>query len=428
MSGEIFQTSPTVRSKSANDAIIVLVGKFQNGFCHHQMRDILAMIYLAEMEIKRLGYNHLASYISIEPSGNQEQMLELANEMQSYLRGNCYLDINQLIFSKKKMTDADVANYISSQLLVNLYERDNVNTFLVLPYNLKLKADMIDFDNVITFNQSQSFVNKLKKISKGVVSNLKFFGDYKIEPYIDAYPSVPKGVDFRKKVYLVRADGVPYNFAINFVELLKKYVDDEKVTYRLFDSRDIAVNMDRAISMDAYVYGEHRVDVSRLFEVSSSQNNPLCMYSKVPIDKQVSMIPKGNYILVDDDSVSGFGRSMAYVKNALNQAGVNVMGTYTLVSKLIKEDEVMYDIVDVVDFYAGAENGGLMVDTINGIKRVPYIYPFVNLAKRANIPPSKQIKFSKELASLVLSQDFSSNTDKLLSDLSYYEIIDNLNI
>lgn len=426
MSGEIFQTAPTVKSKSMNDAIIVLVDKFQDGFCHYQMTDILAMIDLAEIEIKRLGYNHLASYISIEPSGKQEQMLELANEMQNYLRGNCYLDINQLIFSKKKMTDADVANYISSQLIVS--ESDNVNTFLVLPYNLKLKANKIDFDNVITFNQSQSFVNKLKKISKGVVANLEFFGDYKIEPYIDAYPSVPKGEDFRKKVYLVRADGVPYNFAMNFVEILKKYVDNDQITYRLFDSRDIAVNMDNSISMDAYIYGEHRVDVSRLFEVSSSQNNPLCMYSKVPIDKQVSMIPKGNYILVDDDSLSGFGRSMAYVKNALNKAGINVMGTYTLVSKLIKEDEMMYDIVDVVDFYAGAENGGLMVDTINGIKRVPYIYPFVNLTKRANIPPSKQMKFSKELASLVLNQDFSNNTDKLLSDLSYYKIIDNLNI
>lgn len=218
-------------------------------------------------------------------------------------------------------------------------------------------------------------------------------------------------------IYFIRTDDVPILFAEKLKFLVSKYLNKD-VEIRLFNSNDLSYDMSNCISMDKYIKGEYNLDLSRVFQLSGYQNkaNGMCSL-KEDISKQLSKIKKGSYKLIDDDSVSGY--TMNKVTEMLSLCGVNVLETGCLVSSLLKDNEVLYDIIDARDFLFGANNGGLVISLFGNERiRVPYVFPFVNLTTRANIRPECQIVFTKELLEVNLSYSFSKDT-QILKYLCY---------
>lgn len=84
---------------------------------------------------------------------------------------------------------------------------------------------------------------------------------------------------------------------------------------------------------------------------------------------------------------------------------------------ILKSDELLYDVIDALDFDIFNKKGGLVVD-VHGhfITRVPYIFPLVNLTTRSNIKPEHQVGFSYEILKYHL---YNNKNKRLDSDSSY---------
>jgi nicotinic acid mononucleotide adenylyltransferase len=218
-------------------------------------------------------------------------------------------------------------------------------------------------------------------------------------------------------IYLIRTDDVPLDFAEQLKSIVAKYLN-KKVEIKLFDSKDLSYDVSNCISMDKYVKGEYSLDVSRVFQLSGYQNKAQGMCSlKEDLNLQISKIPKGDYKLIDDDSVSGY--TMKEITKLLSLHDVNITDTDCLVSSILKKGESLYDIIDARDFLLGSNNGGLVVSLFGKTNiRVPYMFPLVNLTTRANILPEYHVQFTKEI--LELNQSFSSvQYTPLLKNLCY---------
>ena len=163
-----------------------------------------------------------------------------------------------------------------------------------------------------------------------------------------------------KKIYLIRQDAVPVDFVNSLRDIVKTYVNEE-VEFRIFNSDDITTDVTGCISLDRYIKDEYSIDVSRLFDIYNSQSRAIDMVSLgTSIEEQFKSIPAGDYKLVDDDSATGFGFTMNFVVQGLKKYGVNITSTDILVRSLISDGEEIYDVIDAIDFYLGAEGGGLV--------------------------------------------------------------------
>ena len=95
-------------------------------------------------------------------------------------------------------------------------------------------------------------------------------------------------------------------------------------------------------------------------------------------------LPDDRYVLVDDDSISG------YTFNKLKDSVDTIVSTYTLMTPGYD------DVVDARDFIIGAKYSGLLCKQSNGkLKRYPYLWPEVNLYHRASINLNKQQEFTQ---------------------------------
>lgn len=102
---------------------------------------------------------------------------------------------------------------------------------------------------------------------------------------------------------------------------------------------------------------------------------------------QVTRIPPGEYVLVDDDSVTG--GTVTAATRILETAGVHITKTHVLV------DGSKGEVVDARDFLLGTQEGGLVVAiSPNTVGRVPYVLPFVDPSARVSIPPMQVVQFS----------------------------------
>ena len=142
--------------------------------------------------------------------------------------------------------------------------------------------------------------------------------------------------------------------------------------------------------------------------MSSSQVKPNRIVSRdssQSLEEHIKAIPGGEYILVDDDSISGF--TLSEVKKEIEKYNPNVKIT----SNAILVKVYIYDIVDSRDFLLTEVNSGLVSEL--GF-RVPYIYPYVNLTSRASINKKEQADFSISVLEMNLKM---INEDMKLKDL-----------
>lgn len=140
---------------------------------------------------------------------------------------------------------------------------------------------------------------------------------------------------------------------------------------------------------------DHLLHISRLFR-TDGQYGYLHHTHRVEHDtltEQIAMIPHGEYVLLDDDVSTG--GTMKAAASILSHHGVKVSGFEAFI-----DVENVYDIVDAKDFILGREYGGLLVKVNGVITRLPYMFPYVNLASRARLEPSSILEASRSLWSL----------------------------
>lgn len=156
------------------------------------------------------------------------------------------------------------------------------------------------------------------------------------------------------------------------------------------------------ISLDKYYKGDIQLNISRYFELFGFQKQAkdlICSTEydeEIPLKPLICKLPVDEYILVDDDSVSG------YTVNRLSEEIDTLVETYTLM------EQVYDDVVDARDFLFGTKYSGLLCKLLNGnVKRIPYIWPYVNLYHRATIHLNKQALFSQLIKEA--NQEFQRN-------------------
>lgn len=153
----------------------------------------------------------------------------------------------------------------------------------------------------------------------------------------------------------------------------------------------------KTISLDAFFRGaDFRIQSTRYFAMSSSQFKPLYRAERIgclPLLEQGEQVAPGDYVLVEDDSVTG-GTIMSAL-SVLPQ-GVNVTDKVILSDFADYAGVDYYDVVDLRDFIVGSQHGGLSVLTGLGHKaRAPYALPYVSLRARAKIPAQAELEISR---------------------------------
>lgn len=196
-------------------------------------------------------------------------------------------------------------------------------------------------------------------------------------------------------VYLIRSDCVSSEFVDELTDIIRESVIPG-MKIKSFSSEDLVMSDVGTISLDKFVPGEYSLEVSRVFEVSSGQLSANSMTSLVrDIHEQISEIPAGSYVLVDDDSVSGY--TMRTITEILSASGIEVNSTQTLIGQIIETSQNLYDVIDARDFLIGSTKCGLVVDLFGKCVRVPYAFPFVNLVSRARVLPERYLECSKKI-------------------------------
>jgi nicotinic acid mononucleotide adenylyltransferase len=180
------------------------------------------------------------------------------------------------------------------------------------------------------------------------------------------------------------------------------------------------------INLDALTNAPYRIDISRLFPVSSPQASSSVLIPRPgynSITAQIASIPPGRYLLVDDDVATGV-TTQTIVANL--PSDIEITGHDTLMKHLLIQlgrKELVYDVVDIRDFLLGARDSGLVVQLPNGqVARAPYMLPYVNLATRAKLKPDSVLTAS--IALWALNADFFTefNPKLTISDLDMYSI------
>lgn len=97
--------------------------------------------------------------------------------------------------------------------------------------------------------------------------------------------------------------------------------------------------------------------------------------------------------LIDDDAVSGQSLMTAQVE--LQKRGVKIHQHHLLLEQYAQEQ--MFDVVDLRDFLLGSREGGLVIQKQGLVTRVPYVFPYVDLHRRARLPRGAFLQSSLEI-------------------------------
>ena len=151
------------------------------------------------------------------------------------------------------------------------------------------------------------------------------------------------------------------------------------------------------ISLDTHFVGDFNIEMTRFFDSASSQISPLMRASRpgsLPLQYQSLVVAPGEYVLVEDDVVTG--STIATARSILRE-NVEITDLVLLSDFGPHVGVDFYDIVDFRDFILGAKEGGLGTISRTGEPRLRSIYalPFVNLASRAKIPVEAQLDASR---------------------------------
>lgn len=162
------------------------------------------------------------------------------------------------------------------------------------------------------------------------------------------------------------------------------------------------------ISLDALLPARYNIAISRLFELGGySQIGYSPRPHAPPFETQIATLPAGDYVLHDDDCVTG--GTVAAVKRLLPNT-VGILCVDTSVGRSTDEE-----VIDCRDFLLGADDGGLVVQLSSGKARMPYVLPYVDPFARASIPPSHAREFSR--AVWQLNESMFTGTSLCIADL-----------
>lgn len=163
------------------------------------------------------------------------------------------------------------------------------------------------------------------------------------------------------------------------IEEAKKVIGDRKI-----------------LSLESFMPGAWQLRSSRYFAMSESQHKPLFRAERPGanhLENQIANIPPGEYVLVEDDTVTG-GTIKAVM--SLLPPDIKITDQVILSDFGDYKGTEYYDVVDLRDFIVGSIDGGLCVVLPDGIKaRVPYAAPYVSLRSRAKIPASAELEISR---------------------------------
>ncbi|MEZ4454416.1 MAG: NAD(+) synthase [Nannocystaceae bacterium] len=164
--------------------------------------------------------------------------------------------------------------------------------------------------------------------------------------------------------------------------------------------REVAVLRRRArvVSLDPCVPGDADLAISRCFELACDavREDMVERPWSLGLVEQLGAIPPGDYLLVDDDQVSG--RTVAAAR-ALLADRCRVIDVHALCAPAERAaaDEVS-ELCDARDLLPGAREAGLVIALPNGaLARAPYLLPYVRPAARLKIPVAREIAFSAEI-------------------------------
>lgn len=198
------------------------------------------------------------------------------------------------------------------------------------------------------------------------------------------------------------------SFNVNFIHIdAEKQISSAK---KIIDRQNL-----KTISLDTHLKGDFNLEISREFNLSDIQNSSINMTERPffkSIKDQISIIPSDNYLLIEDDIITG--NSINKLKSLL-PSDININDMLILSSLYNKE---LFDIIDFRDFIIGSNQGGLVVNLDGKNIRVPYFLPYVSPNSRVSIPTGRQLLFSEKCWELNLNFYNLLNTDLKLKDLS----------
>lgn len=143
------------------------------------------------------------------------------------------------------------------------------------------------------------------------------------------------------------------------------------------------------ISLDPMLPARHNLALSRRFAVGGYESAGHVARPGHPSwAEQVAALAPGDYVLRDDDRVSG--STLAAVR-ALLPPSVRVIAERLALAQGEGED-----IADSRDFLLGADDGGLVLDRPEGgVGRAPYALPYVDPSVRCCVPATRAAAFSE---------------------------------
>lgn len=214
-------------------------------------------------------------------------------------------------------------------------------------------------------------------------------------------------------------------FTSSLVEIFKS---DLKENIKIVNVKDQLNNIPEfnypTISLDKYYKATFNLNVSRHFKIGDSiqEHGYKLDCTTTSLNEELDIIKNcgfNEFILIDDDSVSG--ETVNKISKLLN---VKFKDYYFLSSGY-------KDVLDIRDFIIGSKNGGLVFSNNEITYRAPYIYPFVNLTKRALF--NNPIKISLEV--IELNRQLYNKLEKLPEKpkmfnnfLKYFNLNSNINI
>lgn len=311
-------------------------------------------------------------------------------------------------------------NWLNIDLRANIYYENDTNFTQIMDelYNKSKNlvyvfgSDRYEFgytaltDNrlYICVIRDKKHINKVSELyNKLNLSNLIYIVPKEIDNNSSSkcYKNVvlPEKRNYNKLA--IRNDGLMF-LPKNYIEPYKEFCEDLENAFKLCSSfksiewvdvnkqlSNVPKFKNKVISLDKYYKGDIQLNISRYFELSGQQKYAKDLVESTFFNEEIDLKPlslnldKDNYILIDDDSVSG------YTIKKLSEEVNKIIDTYTLM------EDKYDDVVDVRDFLFGTKYGGLLCKKPNGkLKRYSYIWPDVNLYYRASIDLNKQKIFS----------------------------------
>ena len=209
--------------------------------------------------------------------------------------------------------------------------------------------------------------------------------------------------DFEKRLAAFQS-----TLKLNIAQVFERHNSPRKVhvlqtSTQRSEAREV-IGDQKTISLDPFFEGTYNVHLTRVFEQNGAQKKPLYRTTRpecylvmdgTSVFRDFEHITPGEYVLVEDDSITG--ETVNMVKRMLPK-DVIISSVVLLSDFGPHAGTEYYDIVDLRDFILGSKFGGLTCDipfsSQQPISRQPYMAPFVNLRSRAKIPANAEMEIS----------------------------------